>query len=242
MTKHSLYGSHLSLICGAYKFSDRHRTRGEIVRAKWLKSVGAVSIVGLLLAGCGGGSSGSTTRGVIAKTSPRIATKPPAPESGVPSEAQSAATGDIPDNQVFLTYDNRAAGYSIRYPEGWARKGSASDVTFQDRANVIHVLVAKGAPPTPAEAGASLAKLKHGDPSVNGGAAHALTIGGAPVIKLTYTRLSAPDPVTGKRLPLTIDRYEYAHGGKVAIVDLGTPKGVDNVDAYRMISETFRWR
>ena len=211
------------------------------MRANWLRSLGAVAIVALLLAGCGSGS-GSTTGGVTTKTSPSTAANPPAAESGVPSEAQSAATGDIPDNQVFLTYDNRAAGYSIRYPEGWARKGSANDVTFQDRANVIHVLVAKGAPPTPAGASAEIAKLKRGDPSVRTGAPQELTIGGAPVIKLTYTRLSAPDPVTGKRLPLTIDRYEYAHGGKVAIVDLGTPKGVDNVDAYRMISETFRWR
>jgi hypothetical protein len=204
--------------------------------------LGAVSIVGFLLAGCGSGGDGSTTGSVSEKASPSTAINPPAPEGGVPSEAQSAATGDIPDNQVFLTYDNRAAGYSIRYPEGWARRGSASDVTFQDRANVIRVLVAKGAPPTPAAADAGLAKLKRSDPSVNGGAAQVLTIGGVPVVKLTYTRLSAPDPVTGKRLPLTIDRYEYAHGGKVAIVDLGTPKGVDNVDAYRMISETFRWR
>ena len=212
--------------------------------AKWLKSLGAVSIGGLLLVGCGGGGSGAstTTKSATAKTSPGTAANPPASASGVPSEAQSAATGDIPDNQVFLTYVDRAAGYTIRYPEGWARKGSASNVTFQDRANVIHVLVAKGPPPTPADAGAGLAKLKRSDPSVQGGAAQALTIGGTPVLKLTYTRLSAPDPVTGKRLPLAIDRYEYAHGGKVAIVDLGTPKGVDNVDDYRMISETFRWR
>jgi hypothetical protein len=205
--------------------------------------LGAVPIVGLLLVGCGGGGESTARNGSTEKTASSAAgANPPAPESGVPSEAQSAATGDIPDNQAFLTYDNRAAGYSIRYPEGWARKGSASDVTFQDRANVIHVVVVKGSPPTPAEAEAGLAKLRRSDPSVNGGAARALTISGAPAIKLTYTRLSAPDPVTGKRLPLTIDRYLYAHGGKVAIVDLGTPKGVDNVDAYRMISETFRWR
>ena len=62
------------------------------------------------------------------------------------------------------------------------------------------------------------------------------------MLEVTYTRLSTPDPVTGKRLPLTIDRYEYTRGGKVAIVDLGTANGVDNVDAYRMISRSFQWR
>ena len=30
-------------------------------------------------------------------------------------------------------------------------------------------------------------------------------------------------------------------GGRVATVDLGTPAGVDNVDAYRMIIQSFKW-
>ena len=53
---------------------------------------------------------------------------------------------------------------------------------------------------------------------------------------------SAPDPVTGKRQPLIVDRYVYSHGGKVATIDLGTVKGVDNVDAYRLISNSFSWK
>jgi hypothetical protein len=28
----------------------------------------------------------------------------------------------------------------------------------------------------------------------------------------------------------------------VATVDLATPRGVDNIDAYRMISRSFAWR
>lgn len=205
---------------------------------KWLKLAGSVSVLGLALAGCGSGESTITSA-----TAPRPSrANPQAPESSVPSEAQSAATGDIPDNQMFLTYEAHADGYAIRYPEGWTRKGSGANVTFQDKANVIKVLIARGPPPSSVEVIASVAKLKRSDPSVHGGDARRLIVAGAPVVKLTYTRLSSPDPVTGKRLPLTIDRYEYAHGGKVAIIDLGTPVGVDNVDAYRMISETFKWR
>jgi hypothetical protein len=37
-------------------------------------------------------------------------------------------------------------------------------------------------------------------------------------------------------------RYYLARGGKTAVVDLGTPVGVDNVDAYRLMIESFRWR
>ena len=59
--------------------------------------------------------------------------------------------------------------------------------------------------------------------------------------KVTYATVGPKDPVTGKRLAVTVDRYVYFKGGKVATVDLGNPVGVDNVDAFRMISESFRW-
>jgi hypothetical protein len=39
---------------------------------------------------------------------------------------------------------------------------------------------------------------------------------------------------------LTVDRYEVVKGGRRAVVDLGTPVGVDNVDAYRMMIESLR--
>jgi len=191
----------------------------------------------LLLAGCGSTHSGRVAGG----SSPSSGQSAPA-ATGVPSEAQSAATGDIPDNQAFLTFQNAAAGYAIRYPEGWARQGSGADVSFRERGNSIRVVVVSGASPTPASAAAALAVLRRSDATIRASKPLRQTIAGQRVLKLTYTRLSGADPVTGKRLPLTIDRYEYAHGGKVAIVDLSTPKGVDNVDAYRMISRSFQWR
>ena len=71
---------------------------------------------------------------------------------------------------------------------------------------------------------------------------HAVTLKSGPAIKATYTTESAPNPVTGKSVLLIVDRYELAHAGKRATVDLGTAKGVDNVDAYRMMSNSFRWQ
>jgi hypothetical protein len=206
--------------------------------------LGLLSIACLAIAGCGSGESSSTGAGSTQMSHAGGGKQPAstAAETEAPSEAQSAATGDIPDNQVFLTFTDRPAGYSIRYPEGWARRGSASDVTFQEKGNVIHVVVVKGAPPTASSATAALERLKHNDPTIKIGKPERLTIAGAPAFKVTYTRLSPPDPVTGKRLPLMIDRYLYAHQGKLAVLDLGTPVGVDNVDAYRMISGSFRWR
>lgn len=164
-------------------------------------------VLGVLVAGCGsGGSSESpqeTSAGEVKETTKGGA---------VPREAESLATGDIPDNQEFLTFTDKPAGYSIKYPAGWARTGNGNDVTFREKGNVVHIKVHPG-------------KARSGSGE-----------------KKTLTRKSAPDPVTGKSLPLVVDIYEYEKGGKVAVLELSTPEGVDNVDAYRMISESFRWR
>ena len=61
-------------------------------------------------------------------------------------------------------------------------------------------------------------------------------------MKVTYTTQSAPNQVTGKRVTLMVDRYALAHAGRVAIVDLGTPTGVDNIDAYKKMIASFKWR
>ena len=77
---------------------------------------------------------------------PLAESKQPGSGGEAPSEAVSAATGDIPDNQVFLLFKEPKVGYSMRYPEGWARRGSGNDVTFQEKANVVHLTIAKGVP------------------------------------------------------------------------------------------------
>ena len=46
----------------------------------------------------------------------------------------------------------------------------------------------------------------------------------------------------GKRVTLIVDRYYLTHGSRQAIVDLGTPQGVDNVDAYRRMIQSFTWK
>src|SRR4051794_12040532 len=97
------------------------RPPGNVRRRRELAAVWSLSVAAALAAGgCGGGSGkGTSSRAANA----------PGPLS---AEAQSAATGDIPDNQVFLVFTNRAAGYSIKYPEGWTIVGSGKDVKFKD--------------------------------------------------------------------------------------------------------------
>ena len=159
------------------------------------------------------------------------------------ADARSAATGDIPDNQVFLTFSQAAGGWAMKYPEGWTQKGSRSDVTFSDKNNLVHVVITASAAPTLASVRQVLSSLKARNPSLRFKPPAPIALPADPsAVKATYTTESPRNPVTGKRVTLIVDRYVLHRGHRVATVDLGTPRGVDNVDAYRMMIQSFRWR
>ena len=220
------------------------------MRRRLVTPIAAVAalLAALVANGCGSGghkAAASSTGGTATQTKAPAtthATTTPAPASTGPgalqAEANSAAAGDIPDNQVFLVFANHAARYSMKYPEGWAQQGNGDQVTFRDKNNIVRIVVGRGAAPTQASVRADVAQL---------GSAHvesppqAMTISGRPAFKVVYSTESAPNAVTGKRVKLVVDRYYLWKGGRRAVVDLGTPVGVDNVDAYRMMIESFRW-
>ena len=197
-------------------------------------------IMGLLLAsGCGSGSN-SPSR----STSSAAAGGAGAQESGgaaLAADAKSAATGDIPDTQNFLTLRALRPRVSMLYPEGWTVQETASRVSIADKNNLVRISVSGGPTPTTASVRAQLAVLGRSTPGLKTGAAGAVSLKSGPAVKATYTTQSAPNPVTGKQVTLTVDRYVLAHGGRVAVVDLGTPVGVDNVDAYKRMIESFKW-
>ena len=219
-------------------------------RLRFLAAPLALAALAGSVAGCGSSSSSSSSAGTTAatgaaaQTATIAATKASCGSSSASagtSEAASTATGDIPDNQQFLTFRNGSGGYSISYPEGWARSGKSDTVTFQDKSNTITINVAQGSKPTTASVAAELKQEASSDPCLSAGTPQATIAGPNQVIKVTYTTEGQKSSVTGQRPKITVDRYVYFKGGKVATVDLATPVGVDNVDAYRMISESFRW-
>ena len=187
-----------------------------------------VAVVSVALAGCG--SSGSTSS-PAGQANSNVAS----------AEAQSAAQGDIPDNQKFLRYKNPRAGYSIKYPEGWAQKGSGSLVTFSDKGNGVRIAVAQGAAPTVASATAELRKEAAKDPTLKAGTPQQVKVGPNQAIHVVNHVQGPVDPVTGKKPTLMVDRYLLGSKGRVATVDESSPVGVDNVDAYRLIIESFQW-
>ena len=212
----------------------------------------------LVAAGCGSSSSNSSTRaaatssGATSTTGSRTSTASTVSTSSPPraavgagpltAEAQAAATGDIPDTQVFLAFHDAQAGYAMKYPEGWTLRGMGADVTLSDKNNIVHVLIHPGGAPSPASVRAELARLRSSNRSLTFTAPTAIHLPAGAAVKATYTTESAPNPVTGKRVTLIVDRYEFIHAHDLVTVDLGTPRGVDNVDAYRLMIRSFQWR
>lgn len=192
-------------------------------------------------AGCGSSNhSGASYQSKATTSATTTTAPPPTTTSSAPgalqAEANSTAAGDIPDNQVFLVFRNGRAGYTMKYPEGWAQQGTGRSVVFRDKNNIVRIVVTSGSQPT-----ASEVRKQVGAARIES-APQRLTISGNPSYKVVYSTQSAPNPVTGKRVKLVVDRYYVWQPGRRAVVDLGTPVGVDNVDAYRLMIQSFRWR
>jgi hypothetical protein len=201
-------------------------------------SAAAAAAALLALTGCG---SSHRAQAPATSTAGSGATTPATSAGGpgaLQAEANATAAGDIPDNQVFLVFRNGAASYSMKYPEGWAQQGSGKRVTFRDKNNIVRIVVNSGGAPTTASIQADVAGLRGAGVQSS---PQAMTLPHAKAYKVVYSTESAPNAVTGKRVKLVVDRYYVWKPGRLAVVDLGTPEGVDNVDAYRLMIESFRW-
>ncbi len=189
-------------------------------RAPWV----ALSIVTVLLTACSAGSGGSA---IVASASEDAG-------GGVTS-------GDVPDNAVFLTYHDAAHGFSIQYVEGWQVAPSSDGVAIRDKdSSEIIRIVAAPADLTTYVSGTDITAL-HVQPGYRFENQGTVTVRGVDLIHLRYQILSAPDPVTGNRVPSFADRYYVPGSHNLAIVTLVTPQGVDNVDAFQQMIGSFAW-
>jgi hypothetical protein len=195
-------------------------------------------LLGLAGAACGGSSKHTASTSPVTTTTPSATTTTTDQSPGaLQAESQSAATGDIPDNQAFVVLTR--PGYTIKYPEGWAVRNSGKRTVIRDKNNIVRIVDQSGSLPTKAAVSQAIAALPNTRVETPPSTIHLPT---GTAVKVVYSTQSAPNAVTGKRVRLVVDRYYLAHGGKEAVVDLGTPEGVDNVDAYRLMIESFRWR
>jgi hypothetical protein len=159
----------------------------------------------------------------------------------VSAHAEAGPPGDIPDNQAFVKF--HGAGYSLKVPEGWPRTQKAFSVTFSDKYNSIRVDISKASsrPTVSSVTKIDLAKLRA---TVKGFAQPKVTAvkrRAGTAILVTYRATSPPNAVTGKSITNDVERYAFWRGGKLAVLTLQAPKGSDNVDPWKLVTDSFAW-
>ncbi|PWI49885.1 hypothetical protein B5K03_33635 [Rhizobium phaseoli] len=151
--------------------------------------------------------------------------------------------GDIPDNQVFVTY-NSPDGFDLKVPEGWSRTVIDHGVRFFDKYDEIDATVADASVvPTASSAKAhEVPDLKTAGHAVKVTAVKDVKLAAGPAVRISYVSNSAPNSVTSKQIRLEHERFILFREGKTVTLDLAAPAGADNVDQWHLISNSLKWR
>src|SRR5206468_908541 len=62
-----------------------------------------------------------------------------------------------------------------------------------------------------------------------------------PAVLIAYRADAPPDPVTGKVVRDDVERYEFWRNGTEAVITLSGAVGSDNVDPWRIVTDSFSW-
>jgi hypothetical protein len=188
--------------------------------------------VALVVAGC-------STLPATTAVSPAAAGNAPNPNA-----PEIVAAGDIPDNQVFVPVTPPRAPFTVSVPQGWARTADGTATVFTDKFNNVRL------ESRPLAAAPDVASVRARDVPALQASVPGFALGDvAPVgrragsaVLTTYTANSPTDPVTGKSVTEAVERYVFWRGGQEAILTLSGPKGSDNVDPWRAVTDSFRWQ
>lgn len=181
-----------------------------------------------VLAGCGGSSP-------TADRKPAPAVNPNAPEV--------SPAGDIPDNQAYVEYSPPRWGFAVKVPEGWARTTSRGAVAFTDKLNRIQMEEQPAATaPTPTQARRTLiARLASTFAGFRLGSVATVSRSAGSALRITYIERSPADPVTGRSHTDAVERYSFFHRGRSVVLTLSAPQGADNVDPWKIVTDSLRY-
>jgi hypothetical protein len=204
-----------------------------------------IGVVGLVLAatvtaGCSASASGSGSGSGSGSSSASNA----AGSAPAPAPTESNPPGDIPDNQAYVPYQPSGGGFTVKVPEGWARTVNGATAVFTDKLNRVQIsaVSASTAPTVTSVTTKVVPQLsgqvpKFAHPKVSQVTRHA-----GPVVLLKYQGDSAADPVTGKVVRDAFERYAFYRQGHEVDLTLSGPVNADNVDPWRIVSDSFAWK
>ncbi|MGW3624245.1 hypothetical protein [Streptomyces sp. NPDC000880] len=202
------------------------------MRRTLVPSIAALALTGGLVTGCSNGSSSAPGTGSTSASSAKPA----------PTEANPA--GDIPDNQAYVAYQPTGGGFTIKVPEGWARTTTGNSITFTDKLNRIEIAsVNASTAPAPQSVTSNVVPvLQRQVPKFSMGKVSTVSRQAGPAVLLTYQGDGAPDPVTGKVVHDAFERYSFHQNGREVDLTLSGPVGADNVDPWRIVTDSLRWQ
>ena len=217
-----------------------------------LRRLVIIPAIGLVVTACGSAGPSSPGSAAAVNGAP-TASAPSARPGGSPgtesSPSQAGATepsggttsGDVPDNAVFLTFAGANPGFSIQYVEGWQVTPQPYGVAIRDKDSSETVAIVAAHTDVPAYVASIDLPALQAQPGFKRIRQDMVKAGGSSYVHLVFHVTSPPDAVTGKQVPQTVDRYYVPGPNSLAVVSLATPDGVDNVDAFRQMIESFKW-
>ena len=160
-----------------------------------------------------------------------------------PVPAESNPPGDIPDTTVYVLYQSAAGHFQLRVPEGWSRSSFASSSTFSSNLNSITAawMPIAAAPSVSTARSVTIPDLRAHTLAFRLQSVRSVPLAGGTAIEIVFQVNSSPNSVTGKQYRLVIERFELQRAGRGAILSLSSAVGSDNVDPWRIVSESFRW-
>jgi predicted small secreted protein len=194
----------------------------------------AVAAVAFAVAGCSttsGGGSGPSS----------VGTTPSASSGGFVPASGTADTG-----QLFPTYTNKEAGYSLDYPGGWRVSEKGSDVRIARFGNAITVVVVPTAK-APYYKGYQtqletvLAKHDKKLLSKIDKPASLFTVGKDKITKVVIEQVRPTGAPPAPDETVVTYRYLFWKDGKLALVSMSSVKGIDNSAAFDLMASSFRW-
>ncbi|WP_328690105.1 hypothetical protein OHA74_13170 [Streptomyces phaeochromogenes] len=206
-------------------------------------------VVGLVLAaavtaGCSGATSGSGS----SSGSGAASTGGTSGGSGSsPAPTESNPPGDIPDNQAFVAYQPSGGAFTaftVKVPEGWARTSQGGTTVFTDKLNRVQIsaTAASTTPTTGSVTRQVVPQLRVQVPKFTSPKVSTVTRKAGTAVLLTYQGDSARDQVTGKVVRDAFERYAFYRQGHEVDLTLSGPVNADNVDPWRIVSDSLAWK
>ncbi|MFI5034954.1 MAG: hypothetical protein ACHQFZ_01975 [Acidimicrobiales bacterium] len=131
----------------------------------------------------------------------------------------------------------------ISLPDGWSSRTSSSAIHFTSTVNSIDVSwrTDPAGLPELSLARSDVAALRRSLAHFQFLSLHPVALAGGPAVLVEYRATSSPDPVTGRNYRLIVERFTFVKRTRVLILSLSSPIGADNVDPWRIISQSVRF-